>query len=144
MADSLKIGPGAVYRERRHISAGREFSQWFTADRGLLTGGENKINAVRVGNTWQSSNKAIRTSSLYGSLVTSWQRVTCEWHRLVLAGLCPGDRCLSPRAGRNTSWEGGGARGGQGLAYLWSLNKHSFYLSEQSGSGPALLNTPWG
>lgn len=27
---------------------------------------------------------------------------------LVLAGLCAGDRCLSPRAGRNTSWEGRG------------------------------------
>lgn len=142
MADSLKTGPGAVYRERRHISAGREFSQWFTADWGLLTGVENKINAVRVGNAWQSSNKAIRTSSLHRPVVTSWQRVTCEWHMLVLAGLCPGDRCLSPRAGRNTSWEGWGCReDGQGLAYLWSLNKHSFYLSEQSGSGPVLLNT---
>lgn len=63
MADSLKTGPGAVYRERRHISARREFNQWFTADWGLLTEGENKINTARVRNAWQTGNKAIRESS---------------------------------------------------------------------------------
>lgn len=49
MADSLKTGTGAVYRERRHSSARREFSQWFTADWRLLTEGGNKINAAHVG-----------------------------------------------------------------------------------------------
>lgn len=63
MADSLKTGTGAVYRERRHSSARREFSQWFTADWRLLTEGGNKINTAYVGNGWRSSSKAIRKRS---------------------------------------------------------------------------------
>lgn len=60
MADSLKIGPGAVYREQHHISARREFSPWFTAGWGLLTEGEAKINSMCVRSAWQTCSKVIR------------------------------------------------------------------------------------
>lgn len=64
MADSLKTVQGAVLRERCHISARREFSQWFTADWGLLAEGENKINPVHVRNAWQTNSKAMRKLSV--------------------------------------------------------------------------------
>lgn len=144
MADSLKTGMGAIYRERRHSSARREFSQWFTADWRLLTEGRNKINTVHIGNGWWSSNKAIRKCSVWRSVVTSWQRVTWSgicWCSLAAVQVtdvfCQGQE--ETHLGQAGGW--GAERMAKAEPISGPLNGQLVYLPERSGSEPVLLNT---
>lgn len=96
MADSLKAGLRAVYRERCQSSAGRELSQCFSAGWRLLTGAGNKTNTVHAGDDWHSSSEVMRQCWGEG-LLSPAGTGDLQWCVLMFSGCWTGDRCLLPR-----------------------------------------------